>query len=70
MPELRVVESGICRGGGGFGRWVERFVCFGMLRGGERFFEVGSSGFWSEFEWFFWGWVRRVFCAVGAEGFG
>jgi len=38
MRKLRVVKSGICRGSGGFGRWVERFVGFGMLRGGRWFF--------------------------------
>ncbi len=30
MPELRVVVSRICRAERGFGRWVERFVGFGL----------------------------------------
>ncbi len=45
MPKLGVVESGICRGSGGFGRWVERFVGFGLLLGCGVFFAL---------------WVQRV----------
>ncbi len=30
MPTLRVVESRICRGSGGFGRSVERFGGFSL----------------------------------------
>ncbi len=32
MPELRVVESGICRGGGGFGVGDEGLVTLGWMR--------------------------------------
>jgi hypothetical protein len=33
MPELRVVESGICGTWRGFGRWVERFGGFRLPLG-------------------------------------
>ena len=82
MRELRVVELRICRGSGGFGRWVERFCkvgSSGFELGGERFCEIGSSGFRLEMRGLFrWagvsdedGFVRRMewIWRLGAAGF-
>ncbi len=58
MPKLRVVESWICRGSGGFGRWVAPFVGFGL--------PLGCGGVFAL-------WVQKVLglgWALDCRGFG
>ena len=62
MPEFRVVESRICGLCRRFGAGVERFVCFGVARGGGRFVGFGvrpdATG------------LNGGFAVLGCDGFG